>query len=63
VQELQLEAAVLLNVPPIEKAQTDISLLTSLPWHSGHSIFSDSLKTILSNSIPHRSQRYSYSGI
>jgi len=55
-QEPQDELAVLLEVPPTEKAQADIILLTFLLLHSGQEIFSEELKTNFSNSRLHLSQ-------
>jgi hypothetical protein len=49
----QDEDAVLLNLPPLEKAQADIIRLTFLLLHLGHRIFSDELKTSFSNSFSH----------
>jgi hypothetical protein len=45
----QDEPAVLLKVPPIEKAQADITLFTFLLLHFGQEIFSEELKTNFSN--------------
>jgi len=59
----QDEDAVLLNFPPLEKAQADIIRLTFLLLHSGHTIFSDELKTNFSNSCSHWLQWYSKMGI
>jgi hypothetical protein len=52
-QLAQDEDAVLLNFPPLEKAQADIIRLTFLLLHLGHRIFSDELKTSFSNSCSH----------
>jgi len=46
----QEELAVLLNFPPLEKANADIMRLTFLLLHFGQEIFSDELKTNFSNS-------------
>jgi hypothetical protein len=53
VQPPQDEDAVLLNFPPLEKAQADIIRLTFLLLHLGHTIFLEELKTSFSNSLPH----------
>jgi len=45
----QDEPPVLLKVPPIEKAQADIILLTFLFLHFGQDIFSEELNTNFSN--------------
>lgn len=52
----QDELAVLLKVPPTEKAKAESILLTFLALHSGHEIFSEELKTSFSNSWSHCSQ-------
>jgi hypothetical protein len=49
----QDELAVLLNLPPLEKAKADIIRLTFLLLHLGHEIFSEELKTNFSNSLSH----------
>jgi hypothetical protein len=49
----QEELAVLLNLPPLEKAKADIIRLTFLLLHLGHAIFSAELKTNFSNSCSH----------
>jgi hypothetical protein len=49
----QEELAVLLNLPPLEKAKADITRLTFLLLHLGHAIFSEVLKTNFSNSFWH----------
>jgi hypothetical protein len=48
VQDPQPELAVLLKLFPTEKAQTDMSRFTSVPWHVGHATFSDTLVTKVS---------------
>jgi hypothetical protein len=53
------EPAVLLKLPPTEKAQADINRFTFLLLHLGHSIFSDELKISFSNWCSHLSQLYS----
>jgi len=55
----QEELAVLLKVPPDEKAKVDIFRLTFLLLHFGQSILSEELKTSLSNSCLHCPQAYS----
>jgi hypothetical protein len=55
----QDEPAVLLKVPPMEKAQADITLFTFLLLHPGQEIFSEELKTNFSNSWLHCSHWYS----
>jgi hypothetical protein len=55
----QDEPAVLLKVPPIEKAQADIILFTFLLLHFGQEIFSEELKTNFSNSWLHCPHSYS----
>jgi hypothetical protein len=52
-QPLQDELAVLLNLPPLEKAKADIIRRTFLLLHLGQAIFSDELKTNFSNSFSH----------
>jgi hypothetical protein len=47
------ELAVLLNFPPLEKANADIIRLTFLLLHLGQTIFSEELKTNFSNSWSH----------
>jgi len=47
------EDAVLLNFPPLEKANADIIRWTFLLLHLGHVIFSEELKTNFSNSLSH----------
>jgi hypothetical protein len=49
----QDELAVLLNLPPAEKAKADIIRLTFLLLHLGQAIFSEELKTSFSNSLLH----------
>jgi hypothetical protein len=49
----QEELAVLLNLPPLEKAKADITRLTFLLLHLGHAIFLEVLKTNFSNSFWH----------
>jgi hypothetical protein len=49
----QDELAVLLNFPPLEKANADIFRLTFFPLHFGQPIFSEELKTNFSNSCSH----------
>ena len=46
----QEESAVLLNLPPAEKAKADIIRVTFLPLQPGHEIFSEDLKTSFSKS-------------
>jgi hypothetical protein len=48
-QEPQEELAVLLNLPPTEKAKADMTRVTFLLLHSGQEIFSEELKTSFSN--------------
>ena len=55
----QEELAVLLKVPPDEKAKVDILRLIFLLLHFGQSILSEELKTSLSNSCLHCPQAYS----
>ena len=52
-QPLQEELAVLLNLPPLEKAKADIIRLTFLLLHLGQVIFSEELNTSFSNSCSH----------
>jgi len=52
-QPPQEELAVLLNLPPLEKAKADIIRVTFLLLHSGQAIFSEELKTNFSNSCSH----------
>jgi len=49
-QPLQEELAVLLNLPPLEKANVDITRLTFLLLHLGQETFSELLRTSFSNS-------------
>jgi hypothetical protein len=49
----QEELAVLLNFPPLEKANADIIRFTFLLLHLGQVIFSEVLKTNFSNSCSH----------
>jgi len=49
-QPLQEELAVLLNLPPLEKAKADIMRLTFLLLHWGQRIFSEVLNTNFSKS-------------
>jgi len=49
-QPPQDELAVLLNFPPLEKANVDILRLTFLLLQLGQSTFSEELKTSFSNS-------------
>jgi hypothetical protein len=55
-QPLQEEDAVLLNLPPLEKANVDIIRLTFLLLHFGQDISSEVLKTNFSNSLSHSLQ-------
>ncbi|OGP93122.1 MAG: hypothetical protein A2156_08320 [Deltaproteobacteria bacterium RBG_16_48_10] len=55
----QDELAVLLNFPPLEKANADIFRFTFLFWHLGQPIFSEELKTNFSNSWLQWSHTYS----
>jgi hypothetical protein len=55
----QDELAVLLNFPPLEKAKADTFRLTFRALHLGQPIFSEELKTSVSNSCSHRLQTYS----
>ena len=48
-QEPQEEAAVLLNLPPAEKAKADRTRVTFRLLHFGQVIFSEVLKTSFSN--------------
>jgi hypothetical protein len=52
-QPPQEELAVLLNLPPLEKAKADIIRWTFFPLHLGQAIFSELLKTNFSNSWSH----------
>jgi hypothetical protein len=52
-QPLQDELAVLLNLPPLEKAKADIIRWTFLLLHFGQAIFSEELNTNFSNSFLH----------
>jgi hypothetical protein len=58
-QPPQEELAVLVNFPPLEKAKEDIFRLTFFVLHLGQPIFSEELKTSLSNSWSQRSHTYS----
>jgi len=49
----QDEVAVLLNFPPLEKANADMTRLTFLLLHFGQEIFSEVLNTNFSNSCSH----------
>jgi hypothetical protein len=49
----QDEVAVLLNFPPLEKANVDMTRLTFLFLHLGQEIFSEVLSTNFSNSCSH----------
>jgi len=55
----QDEPAVLLKVPPMEKAHADIILFTFLLLHFGHEIFSEELKTNFSKGWLHCPHSYS----
>jgi hypothetical protein len=55
----QDELAVLLKVPPMEKAQADIILFTFLLLHFGQEIFSEELKTNFSKARLHCPHVYS----
>ena len=52
-QPPQDEVAVLLNLPPLEKAKVEINRSTFLLLHSGHSTFSEELKTSFSKLVSH----------